>query len=78
MVVGKLTFDRKVMGRMVRKRGGIEKTGVCELDFEEFASTFEARAVGTEESVSRALALIIELADGCGFVPSNSVNLILL
>ena len=40
MVVGKLMFDRKVMGRMVHERGEIEETGVTELDFEEFASTF--------------------------------------
>ena len=60
---------------MTWQRDNIKKTGVIELDFGEDGDTFEARAVGSEENVARALTLMIELADGCGFVPSNINNL---
>ena len=40
------------------------------LNFEEAAETFEARGVGSEETVSRSVSLI-ELADGCGVAPGN-------
>ena len=69
MVFGKLVFDRKVMGQLAIERKTIEKLGV-KVDFEHFTDTCEARVVGSEESVSRALTLITELAEGCGFVPS--------
>ena len=53
MVVGKVKFDRKVFGRMTKQRKNIEnKTGIDQLDFEEFSDTMEVRATGTEESVS--------------------------
>ena len=52
-------IDRKV----------IKKTG-AKVDFEHFTNTCEARVVGSEESVSRALTLITEIAQCCGFVPS--------
>ena len=71
MVVGKVTFDRKGFGRLAKLRKEIEKSGVSQLDFEEFTDTMEARATGSEESVARALILMIEFADGCGFSPSN-------
>ena len=75
MVVGKVKFDRKVFGRMTKQRKNIEnKTGIDQLDFEEFSDTMEVRATGTEESVSRALILVIELAEGCGCPPSNIDN----
>ena len=44
---------------------------MSQLDFEEFAETMEVRVTGTEESMSRAIILVIELAEGCGFPPSN-------
>ena len=69
MVFGKLVFDRKVMGRLTIERKAIEKTGV-KVDFEHFTDTCEARVVGSEEIVSRALTLITEMAQCCGFVPS--------
>ena len=71
MVVGRVTFDRKVFGRLAKQRKEIDKSGVSQLDFEEFTDTMEARATGSEESVARALILMIEFADGCGFSPSN-------
>ena len=73
MVVEKVTFDRKVFGRLAKQRKEIEKSGVSplQIDFEEFTETMEARATGSEESVSRALIKMIEFADGCGFSPSN-------
>ena len=54
MVFGKLVFDRKVMGRLATERKVIKKTG-AKVDFENFTDTCEARVVGSEESVSRAL-----------------------
>ena len=69
MVFGKLVFDRKVMGRLATERKAIKETG-AKVDFEHFSSTCEARVVGSEESVSRALTLITEVAQCCGFVPS--------
>ena len=72
MVVGKVKFDRKVFGRMTKQRKNIEnKTGIDQLDFEPFSDTMEVRATGIEESVSRALILVIKLAEGCGCPPSN-------
>ena len=57
----------------VMQRKEIEKIGVSplQIDFEEFTDTMEARATGSEESVSRALIKMIEFADVCGFSPSN-------
>ena len=60
MVFGKLVFDRKVMGRLATERKAIKETG-AKVDFEHFSSTCEARVVGSEESVSRALNLTFKL-----------------
>ena len=73
MVVGKLTFDRKLMGRMVKRRDKIEEIGVA-LNCEEFPTTFQMTVVGSEEAVSRSVSLILELADGCGFYPGNHTS----
>ena len=70
MVVGKLTFDRKLMGRMVKRRDKIEEIGVA-LNCEEFPTTFQMTVVGSEEAVSRSVSLILKLAVGCGFYPGN-------
>ena len=71
MVVGKLVFDRNLMGRLVKQRRRLEETGVTSLDFEESTKTFLARVVGEEEAVARSVSLMLELADGCGFSPGN-------
>ena len=69
MVFGKLVFDRKVMGRLATERKAVEKTG-AKVDFEHFTDTCEARVRGSEESVSRALTILTEVAQCCGYVPS--------
>ena len=69
MVLGKVVFDGKVMGRLAIERKKIEMIG-AKVEFEHFSATCEVRVVGTEEAVSRALTLIIEMAECCGFVPS--------
>ena len=74
MVLGKVKFDRKVFGRMTKQRKLIMSIeGVSQLDLQEFPSsdTMEVRVNGTEEGVSRAIILVIELAEGCEFPPSN-------
>ena len=44
-----MTFDRKVFGWLVKQRKEIEKSGVSQVNFEEFIDTLIARATGSEE-----------------------------
>ena len=73
MVLGKIVFHRSVMGRLTGERKKIEQVGV-KVDMEHFTDTCEVRVAGSEESVSRAVTLVTEFAECCGFVPSMNVN----
>ena len=76
MPVGKLVFKRGLMGRMVKQRANILETGIISLDFKEVKENFEARCCGEEEKVREALSIMIELAEGCGFVPGKPNSLV--
>ena len=81
MPVGKLVFKRGLMGRMVKQRANIMKTGILSLDFQPVGQkkekeNFEARCCGEEEKVRKAISFMIELAEGCGFVPSKPIIII--
>ena len=71
MPVGKLTFSRDLMGRMVNERSLIRDTKVSTLDFEEQGELFSARCRGTEQQVKAAIDVMLEIADVCGFIPGN-------
>ena len=44
-----MTFDCKVFSWLAKQRKEIEKSGVSQVNFEEFIDTLIARATGSEE-----------------------------